>query len=69
MNSEPEENSKDTDSVLNNIEKSLWTAARVLEQRKILLNSINHHSGGMQPQVEEIDLNISHLKSVLKNRS
>jgi hypothetical protein len=69
MSNEPEKNIKDRDIVLNNIEKSLWTAVRILEQRKMLLNSIDHHSGGIQPQVEEIDLHISHLKSVLENIS
>jgi hypothetical protein len=69
MRNETEENIKDTDTVLNNIEKSLWTAVRVLEQRKMLLNSIDHHSRGIQLQVEEIDLHILHLKSVLKNIS
>jgi hypothetical protein len=69
MSIEPEESVKDSDTVLNNIEKSLWTAVRVLEQRKMLLNAIHHQSGCIRKQVEKADLHISHLKNVLKNIS
>jgi hypothetical protein len=69
MSNEPEKNIKNTDTVLNNIEKSLWTAVRILEQRKMLLNSVHHHSGSIRKEVEEADLHISLLKNVLKNIS
>jgi hypothetical protein len=69
MSTETEQNIKDTDTVLNNIEKSLWTAVRILEQRKMLLNSVDHHSGSIPKEVEEADLHISLLKNVLKNIS
>jgi hypothetical protein len=66
MTSHSPENTPLEDNNLNT-EKSLWTAIRVMEQRKILLKLTNTKMETIASEINELDIQISNLKIILQN--
>jgi two-component system chemotaxis response regulator CheB len=52
---------------LGNLEESLWTAIRMMEERKNLLSSTQYENNSKSERAEQIGVHITRLKAMLKS--
>ncbi len=55
------------DLQLSSLEESLWTAIRMMEERRNLLFSIHDSSGRKTERAEQLEVHVRRLKAMLKN--
>ncbi len=54
------------DLQLTSLEESIWTAIRMMEERRNLLSSIHDSSGRKVKMAEQLDIHVSRLKAMLQ---